>query len=185
MLEGLKEFLLGELQIPDASPAALAILRTRATNVRGVSGNHRIESFVMRLEGFRGTRADLESLASMATDRLPGNWNDSDIERARLHLAELARNFLHLEGLAHVAGRADNRRAMAVAVGLNGDAAPVYEEFSVSEMDRSHIDELRHQLETVLAGQHEQRRLIILAALAELSSMYMARVETNEQRRRD
>ena len=66
MLHRLRETLLTELQVPNASPPMLAELRARADNVRDLSGDHRMEAFVMRLAQFSGTDADMESLASMA-----------------------------------------------------------------------------------------------------------------------
>ena len=69
MLHRLRELLLSELQVPNASSPMLADLRGRAENILGVGGNHRLEAFIMRLSRFHGTDEDMESLASMATNK--------------------------------------------------------------------------------------------------------------------
>ena len=125
MLHRLRETLLTELQVPNASPLLLAELRARAENVRELSGDHRQEAFILRLSHFYGSDLDVESLASMATNKPPPTWVDADIDRAAVALAEMAQQFNHLEAYAHVKGRADKRHAMAVTVGMNGQRATV------------------------------------------------------------
>ena len=61
MLSRLRETLLSELQVPNASPPMLAELRGRAENIRELTGDYRMEAFVMRLSQFSGTNADVES----------------------------------------------------------------------------------------------------------------------------
>ena len=47
----------------------MAELRSRADNVRELGGDHRLEAFIMRLALFKGTDEDVESLASLATNK--------------------------------------------------------------------------------------------------------------------
>ena len=51
MLHRLREILLTELEVPNTSEAMLKELRDRAENVRQLSGDHRIEAFVIRGSG--------------------------------------------------------------------------------------------------------------------------------------
>ena len=88
MLHRLRETLLAELQVPNASAPMLAELRARAENIRELGGDHRIEAFLIRLAQFSGTDEDMESLASMAANKPPRNWVDTDIDRAIFELAE-------------------------------------------------------------------------------------------------
>lgn len=180
MLHRLRESLLTELQVPSASPTMLSELRKRAANVRQLSGNHRLESFVVRLTAFHGTDADMESLASMATNKPCRNWVDSDIDQARLNLAELAQSFIRIEGLAHVQGRTNKRQAMALVVGLNGRPTPLHEEFDVTDLEQDDVNALLSRMEKTLARSGEKRRRIILATLAELSARYISDAKVNE-----
>ena len=109
MLRRLRETLLAELQVPNASESLLGELRARADNVRQLGGDHRLEAFVVRLTHFYGYDQDMESLASLATNKPPPTWADADIDRAAVVLAELAQDFNHLESYAHVKGRSDRR----------------------------------------------------------------------------
>ncbi len=173
MLHRLRETLLAELQVPNASESLLGELRTRAENVRQLSGDHRLEAFIVRLAHFYGSDQDMESLTSMATNRPPPTWVDADIDSAAVALAEMAQRFNHLESFAHVKGRSDKRHAMAVTVGMNGQRATIQDVFDVTDLDREVIEGLIERLENVLQKCGEQRRNIILAALAKLSARFL------------
>ena len=170
MLYRLRETLLGELQVPSAAPTMLAELRARAENIRQLSGDYRLEAFVVRLGKFAGSESDMESLAGMATNKPPRDWVDVDIDRAALELAVLAQSFIRAEAFAHVKGRPDKRQAMAVVVGMNGHAGLVYHEFDVTDLESEAADALVDQLREVLDNNGEKRRRVILAALAKLST---------------
>ena len=173
MLRRLRETLLAELQVANASPSLLGELRARAENVRQLSGDHRLEAFIVRLAQFQGSDQDMESLASMATNKPPTTWVDSDIDRATVELAAMAQKFKNLESYAHVKGRSDKRHAMAVTVGMNGSRATVQDVFDVTDLDRAEIEQLIKRMEKVLEQNGEQSRNIILAALAELSARFL------------
>ena len=91
--------------MPNASAPMLADLRSRAENISGVGGDHRLEAFIVRLIRFRGSDDDMESLASMATNKMPRNWVDADVDQAAVELADLAQRFIHIEAFARVKGR--------------------------------------------------------------------------------
>ena len=81
MLRRLREVLLAELGVANASPSMLAELRARAENIRQISGDHRLEAFNLRIAQFEGTDDNMESLASMAANKPPRQWVDSDIDQ--------------------------------------------------------------------------------------------------------
>ena len=173
MLHRLRETLLAELEVPNASPPMLAELRARAENIRQLGGDHRLEAFIVRLGRFQGSNEDMESLASMATNKPARNWVDSDIDRAAVELAQLAQQFIRAEVFAHVKGRPDKRHAMAVVVSMGGRSTPVHDEFDITDLEREKVDALIDQVEEALKHSGEKRRNIILAALAELSARYL------------
>ena len=173
MLNRMRETLLAELQVPNASPALLAELRVRAENIRKLGGDHRLEAFIVRLARFEGHDEEMESLAGMAVNKPPRDWVDPDIDRAAVELAEMAQRFVRAESFARVKGRRDKRHAMAVIVGMEGRPVPVHAEFDVADMDRPEVKSLIERMDTVLQESSEARRNIILAALAELSARYL------------
>ncbi len=185
MLHRLRETLLAELQVPNASPPMLAELRDRAKNIRQLGGDHRLEAFIVRLGQFQGSNEDMESLASMATNKPARNWVDADIDRAAVELARLAQQFIRAEVFAHVKGRPDKRHAMAVVVGMDGRPTPVHDEFDITDLERGKVKALISQVDEALNNSGENRRNIILAALAELSARYLrAAADTTAESRR-
>ena len=170
MLRRLRDTLLAELQVPNISSAMLTELRNRADNVKNLAGDHRLEAFVIRLCEFDASDGDMESLASMAANKPARNWVDSDIDRASIEIAELARHFMRAESFAHVKGRRDMRHSMAVTVGLAGRPITMSDEFEITNLDRTNVDRLIAKMRDTLG---EEPRHVILAALAELSADYL------------
>ncbi len=171
MLRQLKETLLGELGVPNSFTESLGELRTRAANIRQLSGDHRLEAFVLRVSVFEGTESDMESLASMAANKPARLWTDSDVDRARIELADMAGSFVRHEAYAHVKGRPDRRHAMAVVVGLDG--RPLHNAFAISEQEQGKVDSLMARVRAVLSEGGEEEQNVILAALARVSAEYL------------
>ena len=178
MLRRLRETLLAELQVANTSQSMLVELRARAENIRQLAGDHRLEAFVVRLAQFRGTDDDMESLASMATNKPARNWVDPDIDRATIDLAAMARQFIRAEAFAHVKGRPDKRHAMAVVVGMGGRPTPFHDEFDITDLERGEVDALIDRVDTALKHSGEKRRNVILAALAELSARHLREADS-------
>lgn len=174
LVHRLRETLLNELEVPNASEATLAELRSRADNVRELGGDYRLEAFIMRLALFQGTEEDVESLASLATNKPISQWVDADADMAAVELADLAQRFNRVEAYAHVKGRPDRRHAMAVVVSLGGRPEPLHDYFDVTDLERRSVDDLVSRVEDVLENCGEERRNIVLAALAELSARYLS-----------
>ena len=179
VLHRLKGTLLSELDVPNDSESMLAELRDRAANIRQLAGNHRLEAFIVRLTRFAGKDSDIEGLASLAANKPLHDWVDADVDRAAVELAALAQHFNRIEAFAHVKGRPDRRHAMAVVVGLKGRPKPHYDHFNVAEIDRAGVEELIARLAQALDGSGEDRRPIILAALAEISATYIDAADTS------
>ena len=185
MLRRLREVLLTELQVANTSQSMLAELRARAENIRQLSGDHRLEAFVVRLAQFHGSDDDMESLASMATNKPARNWVDSDIDRATVELAGMAQQFIRAEVFARVKGRPDKRHAMAVVVGMGGRSTPLHGEFDITDPEREEVDVLIDQVDTALERSGEKRRNVILAALAELSARHLRGADVTGPTKRD
>lgn len=171
MLKRLRDAMLSELGVAADSAGAVGALQARAGNIRGISGDHRMESFTMRIAEFDGSDAATEALASLSINKPPREWSDADIDRAAIELARLSREFIDLETFAHIGGRTDGQHSIAIAVGLNG--APVYERFNVPELRRAEIDSLVKDLEERLQSRSELDKAVALAALAEVSARYI------------
>ena len=178
MLHRLREILLNELDVPNTSRHNLAELRRRAQNVQQLSGDLRLEAFILRISQFHGTDADMESLASMAANKPSFQWTDADIDRSTIELADMARRFNWHEAFAHVKGRRDHRLAMAVVVGLDGE--PLHDEFEVTDRQQARVEVLIDQVRGTLAQSGEDQQNIILAALARVTAEYLESRNTTD-----
>ena len=178
-LRRLRELMLFELRVPNQSNHSLADLRSRAENVRQLTGDFRLDAFIGRLATFEGSDEQFEGIASLAADKPPKDWVDPDLDRAGIALAEMAQKFLRAEMYAHVKGRRDKRHAMAVVIGVDGQSEPLVQEFHVADTDRKEIDRLVNQVRKSLDVAESDH--IALAALAELSSGYMTRPQPKAQ----
>ncbi len=171
MLYRVREMLMAELQVPHTSGSTLMELRARAVHIRGLVGDHRLEAFVVRLAHFHGRDEDMEGLISLAVSKPARDWVDADVDRAAMALADLARRFVHAETFAHIQGRPAKRQAMAVTVGLQGP--PVHGEFHVSDQERCAVAQLVTRMDKAIPKHARNKRHIVLAALAELSTRYL------------
>lgn len=173
MLHKLRDTLLSELDVHNISPQSLNELCDRAENIRQVMGDFKLEAFIGRISQFNDTDESIEDIASLAASKPPRFWIDPDFDRTTVEIAELAQKFLRAELYARVKERPDKRHAMAVVVGMDGRPTPVHEEFAIADMDRNQVDLLIKQVKNALEHSGERRRNIILAALAELSALYL------------
>jgi len=181
MLNRMRETLLAELQVPNTSASTLRELRNRAENIRGLGGDHRLEAFIVRVARFRGAEEDMEGLAGMAVNKPPRDWVDPDLDRATVELADMAQRFLRAEAFARVKGRQDKRHAMAMVVSMGGQPKLVHGEFEITELDQPAVRALIKKMDETMQNNSEQRRNIILAALAELSAQHLDSANTTKR----
>jgi len=170
MLSRLSDSLLAELQVPNSSPQSIADLRKRAENIRDLSGDFRLNAFVNRLASFHGTHSDIEGLASLATNKPPRDWIDSDLDRAAIELTGFAQSFNKAETIARIKGRPDKRHALAVMIGIEGRPAPIVTEFDVTDKELEKAKELASSLLDILGAEKSLRRDVLFAAVACLSA---------------
>lgn len=179
-LNRLREIMLAELQVPNLSPQTLSELRERATNIKQLSGDFRLEAFVVRLADFSGTNEDMEGIASLVTSKPPKMWVDNDVDRAKVEITALSQKFIRTEIYARVKGREDKRQSLAVFVGIDGRPTPVHTDFDVLDSDHAQIKALVKKIEKTITEEERGKKNIVLAALAELSARFIE-VNTDDQ----
>ena len=177
MLHRLRNIMLAELQVPNASPESLAELRGRAENIKQLAGDFRLDAFVGRLAQFDGSDDSFEGIASLAANKPPRDWVDPDLDRAAIELADMAQKFVRAETYTRVKGRPEKRHSMAVVVGMDGRPAPLVAEFEIADSDRAAVNDLIGRVTTALYEADTTRHSVVLAALAELSTRYMHKAE--------
>ncbi|MET4386674.1 hypothetical protein ABIB73_002419 [Bradyrhizobium sp. F1.4.3] len=172
MLDELLALMLRELDMDGVSDPA-AVLRDRAENVQQISGDFDLDAFVLRLSRPLDDKVDIESIASLAAHKPAKDWSDADLDRARVEIVAFAQRFVRLEALAIVNGRKPKRHAMAVVVGMGDRRDARSHEFAISDHDAQAVRDVIATVEQAMKSASKQRKNVILAALAEISSRYM------------
>lgn len=168
LIARLKDLLLRELDIPIESKSALSELRLRAKNIEGVAGDFLIEAFQKRVADFDGSARHIESIASMAANKPTRDWVDQDVQKAMLEIAAFCRAFCRAESYAHVYNRVDKRQAMSVVVPSHGGQSVLTSNFDIMDSERSEVDKLKAEIETLLSPFSEGSSDVILASLTEI-----------------
>lgn len=141
-------------------------LRRRAAIVEGVSGDFRLNAFAARLAEYDGSVEGMEGILSLAANKPPRLWADSDIDSAALELASWATKFKQVEALAAVKGRAPTREAFAVVVGSGADSRTLIQSFDISDRDMPLVEDIASDIVRNLGTRGGVGRTILLAALA-------------------
>lgn len=173
VLESISKILFQELKCPQDQESIIIDIKVRAKNLRGISGDLILEAFINRLLIFDGSHESLEGIISLIVNKPPITWNDNDLDRARIGIAEIARKFVKLELYAHVQGRKRKRLSAALMVANKESASPFYEEFDVSDSELPIINNLSKQMSQLVAS-NQFRKEVILAAISQFAQIYMS-----------
>lgn len=182
MLQSVATTLVTELRFRGAASGDYGPLKRRAKNVRGLTGNFRLDALATRLTSFDGRLEEIEGLASLAANRPCRDWVDRDVDAARIELAALAQQFLKAEGLGHLKGRGDGRLTLVVYMSDPDYPEPVASEVELDAIERKAAEELSAQLAALItkAGAADN---VALGALAKLGLSFAPRAPlANEQR---
>lgn len=162
MIRSIEARMLAEL---DASAEDIEELHQRASVVEGVSGDFRLNAFAARLVEYDESIGSMEGILSLAANKPPRAWSDSDIDAALLELASWSMRFRQVEALAAIKGREPTREAFAVVLGTGGAARTVIRSFDVPERNRREVEELASSIVASLSARGLKAELL-LAALA-------------------
>lgn len=171
MLNNLKNKMLKELNVED-NVDSLTRLRSRGENIKEITGNFRLDAFINRVTSFNGQLDEIEGIASLAANKPPRDWIDRDIDQATIEIADLAQQFNRVEGFARVSGRTDKSHAVAVVVGFDGGPKLNWEQFHISDQDKSGVDALVSRFQKIIEEDKIPKNLA-LAAMAEMSNKFM------------
>jgi len=167
MLTQLAATLLSELRFSADAANGYGPLQRRAQNVRGLSGNFRLDALATRLMTYEGALEEIEGLGSLAANKPSRDWVDRDVDAARIELAALAQQFLKSEGFGHLKGRKDGRVTMVVYMSDPKYPAPSTPEIELDAAEDRLAEDLSRKLGALLlkAGAPSN---VALGALAKL-----------------
>ena len=167
MLADLAKTLMTELRFKGAAARDYGPLHRRAANVRGLSGNFRLDALATRLSTFEGGLEEIEGIASLAANKPSRDWVDRDVDAAKIELAALAQQFLRAEGFGHLKDRTDGRVTMVVYMSDPSYPEPVTSEIQLDPAERQRAEELYLKL-AALVGREGAADNVALGALAKL-----------------
>lgn len=163
MIQSMEERMFIEL---DCKQNEIDDLRRRASVVEGVSGDFRLNAFAARLAEFDGSISGMEGILSLAANKPPRLWSDSDIDSATLEISSWATRFRQIEALAAVKGRAPTREAIAIVLGSGANIKTLMHSFDVPDRDNALVDNIAIDIVQSLYNKNNLSRDILLAALA-------------------
>ncbi len=150
-------------------------LHDRASRLRGLTGELRVEAFVSRMESYRFADTEsIEGVASLAANKPCQDWSDNDYDAALVSIAELAQRFNRAEGYARVKNRTGGRHAISIVVGFEHAPKIMSKEFDIYDKDRKQVTEIVRLMSKVAGG---ARSDIVLAALAQIGSQLIENAE--------
>lgn len=160
----------------DHAGRPLDVLQARAFNVKGITGDFRLDAFAARLEIFDGTPSHIEGLISLAVSKPSANWVDRDIDAALVQLSTWAIEFRKAEAMSPLRGRPAMRRVIGVVFGASHgqDASGLVD---LAESDVPEVDQL---VKRVLATVQQEKPAIVLAALAEAGALLIGQQNRKE-----
>lgn len=170
MLDRVRKHLLEAL---DHAGRPLAELRQRASTVKGITGDLRLDAFSGRLESAEDGASVVEGLISLAVSKPSSQWVDRDIDAAMGALAGWAIDFRRAEAMAPLRNRPSTRRVLGVVFGVShGQDRSGY--VDIADRDTPAVDRL---VKAFLADTVGERPEVILAALAEAGAMTLGKLE--------
>jgi hypothetical protein len=160
-----------ELDLPLATPTYLRKLRERAKNIKGISGDYRIEGFAARISTFSSSFNDMIGIISLANNKPQKEWIDLDIENAKKEILYLCNQFKKTELYVKVKNRPATRHGIALIVGIGSKTETVTSEFDILVERQEEVNNLKKDLKKYIGAQYDNS--ITLSALAELSLEYI------------
>jgi hypothetical protein len=167
MIQSVGFLLTTELDVLLATPENIKKLRERAQNIKGVSGNLKLDAFATRLSTFDSTIRDIEGIIGLANNKPPAEWIDLDIEKAKKEIVALCNEFKKAELYSKVKNRSSSRHAIAFIAGIGDRTQIVSEEFSILNDRKEDVISLKNKIKALL--KKEMDDALILTALSELS----------------
>lgn len=145
------------------------LIRARARQLQGATGDLRLSAFAARLAVFSGRQEDVEGIVSLAINKSTKDWGDTDLAQAHIELADLCQKFLRAELYQRIDGRAPQRVAIGVLVGDGRKSPARLMEVELSKADGDAVHRVADQLERLLRST-PMGRSVAVAALAEVAN---------------
>jgi hypothetical protein len=188
LLAEVERMLIAAFSLKTMGPEARKELKARALPLLDLTVELKLKSFIFRvIDDELDPVGWLESMATLLANKPPASWNDPDLARFDVSLAEVSRSFLNIELLSFElrkhggsAPRSDNE---VMRLGITTLSEPERQKvITVSKQDRLMIERAGQAVEQALeaAGLNGDVDLR-LAVLAKLSQKLLEQMESDER----
>ena len=89
----------------DGALSSIEELNKRASRIRGISGENRMESFIFQISEITLEDTDFEKLAWLIVSKPAKSWIDQDVDKLLVEATRFAREFRNLETMASIKDR--------------------------------------------------------------------------------
>lgn len=183
-LESLEELMLEELGVSGNSAEGTAILRSRAEGIRQLSGDFRVDAFTNRLATYHGKSVEVEGIASLAANKPPRDWIDTDLDRARMEIVAFSNKFKRTEAYARVK-QASSGKSISLLVSSASHSEPLFAEIYISRDETSDVEALTKLLEKTINDSNIEDNKIVLAALSKIGALEIEKINTQRKRKEE
>ena len=114
IITSFRDLVLGELGVSVLSDNNIQELKTRATAIKGISGNHNMETFMLHISQLTTELDAFERLGWGILNKPTRNWIDTDIDRLFVEATKLAREFNSLETMVSIKGNTQSKYAFSL-----------------------------------------------------------------------
>jgi hypothetical protein len=165
-----------------------AELVARAQPLLDLTVDTKLKSFLFRVLDDKFDLAGwMESIATLVANRPPASWNDTDLARYEVNLAEIARSFRHIEALSFELGRHDDSSTIEMLrMGITALREPERQRVvCISDSERIVVEHAQESVEQALAVFINGKKELRLAVLARVSQKLLQQLDEDEQMKLD
>ena len=141
-------------------------INSRAKNIKKLTGDFDLESFVNQLELFDGSERSKEDLLMNLIKKDPRSMIDQDITRATIILSEKVMAFQKVEAHARFSKRGTRSRAMSLVYAPSENKGVVSIDLRLTSADLKLAENKAKEIKDVLDGLAPVDREIALGAIA-------------------
>jgi hypothetical protein len=188
LLGVLEQLLVIAFSLKSTGADARLELATRAQPLIDLTVDPKLKSFILRvLDDGLDLRGWIESIATLLSGKFPTSWNDADLARYEVNLAEITRSFRHIELLSFEMSKHEILTTSATNEMLRlGVTVPREAEHQrvmiISQQERLLIERAEDSVERALyASGLNGNTELHLAVLAKLSRKLLIQAEEDDQ----
>lgn len=184
-LQSLETLMLTELNVKKTDVEAYQVVQERAKAIKQLSGDFRVNAFINRLVNYDGSIAHIEGLGSLAANKPPRDWVDTDLDRARIEIVAFTESFKRTENYSRVKGKLRTGSAVSIMLGVKNESEPLFADIHIDTRDSSVVDSLAKSLQAILNETYEDNDGIALAALSKVSATLIKKMKNSPNTKKD